>query len=137
MSTEQNKAVVRRFVTEGLSGGNLALADELLAPDYKNSVTGSDRGGVKAMLTGMRNGVPDLRLDIENMVAEGDAVVTRFTMQGTHTGSMMGEAPTGKKFSVRGLCYYRLANGKIVDDEPITSPDVIQVLGIQMPQAGS
>ena len=43
MSTEDNKAVVRRFVTEGLSGGNLALADELLAPDYKNSVTGSDR----------------------------------------------------------------------------------------------
>ena len=137
MSTEQNKAVVRRWLMEVMSGGNLALADELLAPDYKNSLTGFDRAGVKGMLTGMRNGAPDLRIDLENMVAEGDVVMTRFTMQGTHTGSMMGESPTGKKFSVRGLCYYRLTDGKIVDDEPITTPDLIHELGIQMPQASS
>jgi predicted ester cyclase len=68
-----------------------------------NPLSGSDRAGVKAMFTGMKAAIPDNRMEIENLVAEGDAVVARFTMQGTHTGSLMGETPTGKAFSVRGL----------------------------------
>jgi predicted ester cyclase len=71
---------------------------------------------------------------IENMVAEGDQVVVRFTMSGTVTGSIMGSKPTGEAFSVRGLTYYRIANGKIVEDDPYTIPDMIQVLGISIPE---
>jgi steroid delta-isomerase-like uncharacterized protein len=135
MSTEQNKAVVRRLITEALNGGNTALIDELLAPNYVNPVSGGDRASVKAMFTGMKAAIPDNRIEIENLVAEGDAVVARFTMVGTHTGSMMGESPTGKTFSVRGLTYYRFVDGRVVEDEVFTTPDLMQTLGIQMPQA--
>jgi predicted ester cyclase len=66
-------------------------------------------------------------------VAEGDAVVARWRMDATHSGSLMGEAPTGKRVSSRGMTYYRLENGRIVEDDPISSPDLLQALGIQMP----
>ena len=133
MSTEVNKTIVRRFITEVLSGKNVGLADELMAPNYVNRMTGADLAGMKGMLAGMKAALPDSRMEIEDLVAEGDAVVARFTMQATHTGSLMGESPTGKKFSVRGLTYYRLANGRIVEDDPMTTPDLMTALGIQMP----
>ena len=133
MSIEQNKAVVRRFITEVLTGRNIGLADELLAPNYVNRMTGADLAGMKGMLAGMRAALPDSRMEIVDLVAEGDAVVARFTMEATHSGSLMGESPTGKKFSARGLTYYRLADGRIVEDDPMTTPDLMQALGIQTP----
>jgi predicted ester cyclase len=125
MSTEQNKAVVRRFVTEILTGNNLGLADELLAPGYVNRATGTDLAGFKQMLGGLRSVLTDIQYDMDDLVAEGDAVVARWKMEATNNG-------TGKKLSARGLTYYRLANGKIVEDDPISTPDLIQVLASQM-----
>jgi predicted ester cyclase len=133
MSTEQNKAVVRRFITEALSGRNVGLADEVLAPNYVNRMTGGDLAAFKGMLTGMKAAFTDVQLEIDDLVAEGDAVVARWKMEATHTGSLMGESPTGKKISLRGLTYYRLANGRIVEDDPLSTPDLLQALGIQMP----
>jgi predicted ester cyclase len=124
MSTEQNKAVVRRFMTEILAGGNIALVDELLAPNYVNRATGTDREATKGVFTALRGALPGLRFQIENLVAEGDAVVARFTMEATLAG---------KETSVRGLTYYRLANGRIVEDDPITTPDLMPILSSQMP----
>jgi predicted ester cyclase len=126
MSTEQNKAVVRRFVTEVLTGNNPGLADELLAPGYVNRAMGSDLAGFKQMLGGLRSVLTDIQYDKVDLVAEGDAVVARWKMEATNNGS-------GKKLSARGLTYYRLANGKIVEDDPISTPDLMQALGIQMP----
>ena len=138
MSTEQNKAVVRRFMTEVLSGRNLAVADELLAPNYENRLTGADLPAFKGFLTGMKSALSDLRFEIDDLVAEGDAVVARWTMEANHTGSLMGEAPTGKRVSSRGLTYYRLDNGRIVEDDPLSTPDLLQELGVQVPaQAGA
>ena len=133
MSTEQNKAVVRRFTEEVLGGRNIGLADELLAPNYTNSMTGSDIAKFKGFVAGYNSALSGLRFAIVDMVAEGDAVVARWTAQGTHTGSLMGESPTGKQIAMRGLTYYRLANGKIVEDDPVTTPDLMQALGIPMP----
>ena len=133
MSAEQNKAIVRRFMMEVLTGRNLGLADEMLAPNYKNFMTGADLAAFKGMLTGMSKALSGLKFDIDDLVAEGDSVVARWTMEATHTGSLMGETPTGKKISYRGLTYYRLVNGRIVEDDPISSPDMLQALGIQMP----
>lgn len=133
MSTEQNKAVVREFMMEVLSGHNLDIADEVLAPDYVNLMTGADLAGFKGMLTAMSTALSDLRFEIDKLIADGDSVVARWAMEATHTGSLMGEVPTGKQVSSRGLTYYRLANGKIVEDDPISSPDLLQLLGIQMP----
>jgi len=133
MSTEHNKEVVRRFVTEALSGRNVGLADEVLAPNYVNSLTGADLAAFKGMLTGMSTALSDVRFEIDDLVAEGDSVVARWKMEATHTGSLMGETPTGKRVSSRGLTYYRLVNGQIVEDDPMSSPDLLQALGIQMP----
>lgn len=124
MSIEQNKAVVRRFITEILAGGNLDLVDELLAPNYMNRATGTDRAATKGVFATLRAGLPGLQFQIENLVAEGDAVVARFIMEFTKSG---------QKASARGLTYYSLANGKIVEDDPITTPDLMQLLGMQMP----
>ncbi len=132
MSTEQNKEVVRRFMMEVLTGRNLGLADEVLAPDYYNFMTGADLAAFKGMLAGMSTALTDVRFEIEDLVAEGDSVVARWKMEATHSGSLMGESPTGKKISSRGLTYYRLANGQIVEDDPVSSPDLLQALGIQM-----
>ena len=133
MSTEQNKAIVRRFTEEVLSGRNIGLADELLAPNYTNSMTGPDIAKFKGFVAGFSSALSGLHFEIVEMVAEGDAVVSRWTAQGNHTCSMIGESPTGKHISMRGLTYYRLANGKIVEDDPVTTPDLMQALGIQMP----
>jgi predicted ester cyclase len=133
MSIEQNKVVVRRFITEVLSGRNLSLADEVLAPNYVNRLTGSDLTAFKGFLTGMSEALSDVQLEIDDLVAEGDSVVARWKMGATHSGSLMGEEPTGKRVLSRGVTYYRLANGRIVEDDPMSSPDLLQALGIQMP----
>jgi predicted ester cyclase len=133
MSTEKNKAVVRQFINEALTGRNLAVADEVLAPNYVNRMTGADLTGFKGMLAGMSTALSDVQMEIDELVAEGDSVVARWKMDATHSGSLMGEAPTGKRVSSRGLTYYRLVDGRIAEDDPMSSPDLLQALGIQMP----
>jgi predicted ester cyclase len=133
MSTEQNKAVVRRFISEALSGRNVGVADEVLAPNYVNRTTGADLVAFKGFLTGMQSALTEVQFDIDDLVAEGDSVVARWKMEATHTGSLMGEPPTGKRVSARGLTYYRLDNGRIVEDDPLSTPDLLQELGVQMP----
>jgi predicted ester cyclase len=125
MSTDQNKAVVRRFITEVLAGGNVAVADDVLGSEYVNRALGTDLAAFKGMLPGLAAALPERRFDIEDLVAEGDVVVDRFAMEMTNA--------TGETSSVRGLTYYRLANGKIVEDDPITTPDLTQELSKLMP----
>jgi predicted ester cyclase len=128
ISTDQNKAVVRRFITEVLAGGNLDVLDELCGSEYVNRGMGDiDLTTFKAMLPAMAAALPERRLDIQDLVAEGGAVVARFSYDLTDAA--------GNKISARGLTYYRLANGKIVEDDPITSPDMAQILGGLMPTA--
>ncbi len=128
MSTEQNEAVVRRFMTEVLQGGNLDLLDEVLAPTYVNpAMGGADLAGFKAILTGMAASAVGMRFTIQDLVAEGDAVVARFTIEVTRAD--------GEKLPAHGLTYYRLADGKIVEDDPFTRPDLAQLLGMTPPGA--
>ncbi|MFZ0549076.1 MAG: ester cyclase [Candidatus Promineifilaceae bacterium] len=81
----------------------------------------------------MSAALSDVQIEIDELVAEGDSVVARWRMAATHTGSLMGETPTGKRVNSRGLTFYRLENGRIVEDDPMSSPDLLQALGIQMP----
>ena len=125
MSTEKNKAVVRRFMSEVLQGGNLDVLDEVLAPTYVNpAMGGADRAGFKAILTGLAAAV-GMRFTIDDLVADGDVVVARFTSEITR--------PSGEKVTAQGLTFYRLANGKIVEDDPFTRPDLAQLLGMAPP----
>jgi predicted SnoaL-like aldol condensation-catalyzing enzyme len=121
MATDQNKDVVRRFINEVLSGGHLDRIDELLAPGYVNRAFGVDLPAFKAMLPGLVSALPERNVDIEELIAEGDAVVARYTME-------MRDA-SGKALSARGLTYYRVTDGRIVEDEPITTPDLSAALG--------
>jgi predicted ester cyclase len=135
MSLEDNKNVVRRFITDILGKGNVSMVNELLAPNYKNQFL-PDGGieGFKQYVSSFHTGIPDIKFTIENMVAEGDQVVVSFKITGTYTGSVMGSKPTGKFLSVPGLTYYRLTNGKIVEDAPYTNPDMMHLLGLPMPE---
>jgi len=121
MATDQNKEVVRRFINEVLSGGHLDRIDQVLSPSYVNRAFGVDLAAFKGLVAGLTAALPERRFDIEELIAEGDAVVARYT------GEMRDR--TGKSISVRGLTYYRLADGMIVEDEPITTPDLAAELG--------
>ena len=129
MSTEQNKAVVRRFISEVLVGGHVDLVDDLLAANYVNRGMGDmGREGFKTFLNANTAG-PGGGMQIEDIVAEGDAVMTRFTLAMT--------LPSGESLTARGMTYYRLADGRIVEDDPITTPDLTQVFADQMPKPAS
>ncbi len=118
MPPEENKAVVRRFLEEIFSGGNLELVDELFAPHYvlhDPAVPGEVRGpeGVKQYVGMYRGAYPDTRFTVEDQIAEGDEVVTRWTGRGTHQGELMGIPPTGQEVTVTGIEFDRVSGGKL------------------------
>jgi predicted ester cyclase len=108
-----------------LVGGHVDLVDDLLGESYVNrGMEGMDRAGFKAWLATNSAG-PGGRMEIQALIAEGDAVVARFTYAIT--------LPTGETILARGLTYYGLADGRIVEDDPITTPDLLQVFAARMP----
>jgi steroid delta-isomerase-like uncharacterized protein len=135
MSAEESKAIVRRFwgVWEE---GNIDLVDELLAPDYVNHTPASPDQptgpeGVKGVVTMFRSAMPDLRVVIEDMIAEEDKVAVRYTLEGTHEGELFGIPPTGKRLSVKSISVERVSGGKIREHWRITdSLDMMQQLGV-------
>jgi steroid delta-isomerase-like uncharacterized protein len=132
MSTEQNKTIVRRYWEEIWNQGNLAVVDELIAADFDGHPAPSDadfgRGpaGQKQLVGLYRGAFPDMRMTIDDMAADGDRVVLRWTARGTNTGEMMGMPATGKPATVTGIVINRLAAGKIA--EGWTSFDALGML---------
>ena len=116
MSAEEHKALVRRFVDEFWSGGNLAAADELMAPDavVHEPVVGTP-ADLKPFARAIRAAFPDWHSTVEEMIVEGDRVAERWTGRGTHRGEFLGVPPTGKRVAVPGVVFYRIAEGKIVE----------------------
>ena len=126
MTTDGNKAIVRRFIKEVLGDGNTDLIDELLALDYMNPSMGvTNRTGFKTVISGLKVSAPTRDFEIADVVAEGDSVVFR--------GNMNFTLSSGKKVSARVITYYRLVNGKIVEDEPISTPPLTELLADMMP----
>src|SRR5574341_2330690 len=121
MSTETNKAISRRYWEEVFSKGNLAAADEIIAPDYADSGPGAlpglppGREGNKMLVTAYRNAFPDVHFTVDEQMAEGDKVMTRWTAHGTHKGELAGIPPTGKSVTVAGVSVERIVNGKIAE----------------------
>ncbi len=116
---ERNKAVIRRFVEEVQNQKDFEVFDELNAPEFVNlsSPPGvpSDREGGKVYLSAFLNAFPDSRFTIDDMIAEGDRVVTKKTFVGTHTGDL-GEIPaTGKRVTLQFVDIMRVRNGRIVE----------------------
>ena len=120
MSSEQNKAIVRRLFEEPWKG-NLDVVDELTASDYVGHDPANPeplRGpeGVKEFISTYRAAFPDARITVEQQLAEGDLVATRWSGRGTHEGELMGIQPTGKQVTVSGLTISRLVGGKVVEE---------------------
>ncbi len=112
-----NKQILHRFFEEIFNQGNLAVADTIVAADYNNHnpVPGEPpgRGGLKQFVAYMRSVFPDLHITVEDQVAEGDKVTTRFTISGTQRGEFAGIPPTGRRVTVTALNIHRVVNGQI------------------------
>src|SRR5918912_3022624 len=122
MSLEENKAIVLRFYEELWNGRKLGVADEIIAADCVTHQLRSgavsdavprDAEAVKRHVGEWLKGFPDLRFSVEQLVAEGDRVVSLCVMRGTHAGPWLGVAPTGKEVSIRLTVVQRIEGGKI------------------------
>jgi len=120
MSIDENKATARRWSEELWGRGALAVADEIVAPDYVRHDPGDPfpaRGpqDVKRIVAMLRAMLPDFKIDVEAIVAEGDMVVSRYSATATDTVGYMGMPPTGKTIRTSALQMFRFENGKIAE----------------------
>jgi steroid delta-isomerase-like uncharacterized protein len=120
-SAEENKAVVLRQEEEIFTRGNLDAAEEIYAPGYvghdpsnPEDVMGPE--AAKQAAADYRRAFPDLRVTVEDLIAEGDKVVARLRFSGTHLGELEGIAPTGRRVDCTGIVVSRMEGGKIAED---------------------
>ena len=122
MSTEDNKALVRRFIEEGWNQRNSGVFDELLAPDYISHTPDGDFQGLegyKQLYNAYVTAFPDCHFTVDDLVAEGDKVSMSYTFTGTHDGQLQDVAPTGKRVTVSGVFVGRIVGGKAVEDRTV------------------
>ena len=117
MSTQDNKELALRLYDEAINKGNLDLIDELVAPDFveHEAFPGLPTSGPeapKAALGMFRAAFSDLEMTADDMIAEGDKLVVRGTMVGTHTGEFMGIPPTNRSFSIGFIDILEIHDGK-------------------------
>jgi predicted ester cyclase len=121
MSLESNKEIVRRVLEEFWHNGDEGVLDELFATDYINhELSNPEVSGLenfKQWARGIRSAwggaMPDWRVTIEDLVAEGDKVAKRWVFRGTHTGDLFGVAPTGRQVEMRAMTLYHIVDGKV------------------------
>ena len=116
MLTEANKALIRQFFEEVWNQGSEAAIDRFIAADAAGNDPdfGMGREGFKRQWRAWRTAFPDLHFAIEEMVAEGDTVVARWTLTGTHEGPFLGAPPTGRGINVGGISLDHLRDGVLV-----------------------
>jgi predicted ester cyclase len=122
MSTEENKATVRRAIEEGWNQGHVAVFDELNAPNFLYHDPGAPgvrtNQDYKRGVTESRSAFPDLHITIDDLIAEGGQVVMRWTFRGTNTGDLVTPIPlpaTGKQVTGSGISIIRFAGEKAVE----------------------
>ena len=120
MSIEENRKIIRRYFEEVWNKGNISVLDEIIDPAYINhntsmpdAIPGPD--DLKPVVIVLRAAFPDLKITIEDEIYEGDKVVVRSTMRGTHRGHLFGITPTGKVVTVGQIQIDRIVGGKIVE----------------------
>ena len=118
MSAEENKAITRRAY-EAINQKNLDALDEMVASDIIDHDPAPGQGpgleGVKQYFSSLHTAFPDVQMNIDDMIAEGDKVVARLNVSGTHQGEFMGIDPTGNRVTITGIDILRIADGKIVE----------------------
>lgn len=140
MSTEENKRLVRRYLEEIVNTGDVDRLAEFISSDYTetNDETGQAKGleAAKRHVLGVRQTYPDLKVTVEQQIAEGEWVVTRVTGRGTHLGLWLGMKPTGKTVEITAVNVDRIVDGRIVEHggagntfEALLKIGAIQVVG--------
>jgi steroid delta-isomerase-like uncharacterized protein len=141
MSAEENKAIARRGY-EAINQNNLDALDEVVAPDITDHdpAPGQAPGleGVKQWFSSMHTAFPDFRMNVEDMIAEGDKVVARVRLSGTHQGEFMGIDATGNRVTITGIDILRInADGKIMERwGNFDDLGMMQQLGVMEPPSG-
>ena len=134
MSTEENKALVRRFEEEVWNGRNPSRVDQFFAAGHIFRAAGSpplDREGHRQMIAHFQDAFPDGRNTSEELLAEGDKVVQRWTFRGTHHGAFQGIPPTGKPVTLTGISIWRVDGGTIVESwHELDTLGLMQQLGV-------
>jgi predicted ester cyclase len=119
MSTQSNKEVVRRFTEEAINRWNPARMDDYYTADFVNHTAspGDDpgRAGLRKFFTQLKAALPDMPFTTEDLIAEGDKVVHRVTIHGTHRGEYLGETPTGKPVTWPYIVIIRMTDGKFAE----------------------
>jgi len=132
-SGQANVAIFRRAIDEGWNHGNLEVIDALFAPDFvehQNGI-GPGRDGVKSSIRALRTAFPDLHLDIEDAVVQGDCVWVRLHGTGTHLGPFMGAPATGRTIGTDVIDIVRIADGWIAEHWGVADRlGVVQQLGL-------
>jgi steroid delta-isomerase-like uncharacterized protein len=133
MSTEQNKALVRRFVDEIFVKGNSEAVDELLADDFVGHTwpgTGDGKADLKNAIERVSAGLSDPKFTIEDMIAEDDRVAVRLTASARQTGTFMGMPGSGKTYEIGEIHIFRIRDGKFVEHwHQFDSMGMMQQLG--------
>ena len=114
---DANRALVQSFYDEVISGGNLDLLDELLAPDFfdHDSQRPPGRAGFRQFVAALRSAFPDLRWTVDDWVVGADKVVARGHANGTHRGEFMGVPPSGKPAEWRAIHIFRIEDGRLAE----------------------
>ena len=138
MSSEQNKVIARRIMEEGFVEGSLAVLDEFVAPEFLDHAAppglAPGREGTKQLFAMIRSAFPDLRVTIEDEIAEGDKVVQRATTNGTMKGEYQGIPPTGKQATWTEMHILRFAGGRAVEHwANFDELGMLQQLGVNPP----
>lgn len=134
--SEENKAIARRS-WEAVTQGDLDAQMEVYAADCvihepDEDIHGTE--GLRQFVAMFLNAFPDMQIAVEDEIAEGDKVVTRWRARGTHRGELMGIPPTGNKVSITGITIHRIENGKIAEEwEMPDNLGMMQQLGIIPP----
>ncbi len=141
MSTETNEVIARRFAEEVTNQKRLDVADEIIAADHVFYMPGIPpvRGleAWKQLASIYFTAFPDFQVTVEDVIAEGDKVVARFTFSGTHQGEFQGIPPTGKQVTATGIDIYRIVDGKMLEHwAQIDALGMLQQLGV-IPEMGS
>ena len=118
------RELIERLHTELFSSGDLATIDRFFAPDVvsHDMPPGFPQGieGVRLFFSAFREGMPDVQVRIDEIVVEDDRAAVATMIEGTHTGTLMGVEPTGRRISVRGIDMVRVADGRIVEHRGLT-----------------
>jgi predicted ester cyclase len=114
-----NKELVRRFYEEVYGEWNMALADDVISPQFTSHdwPEGGPTGpkAFRDYYSAIRSAVADARYEVDDLIAEGDRVVVRWRLLGTHEGAFRGIAPTGRSITLEGIAIYRVKDGKLME----------------------